>query len=390
MIYPEPTGTELSEDQAVALDDTFLSSDPYAQASSRIAMMESWRDSALSKKREPEAAGPIAAQHGDDAAPESRPTGPTYASASPRDIATQLALDAFMLRQQLAENIARLTWAAIDPEGGAPRCMWLRVSDGPGTTHEVVARLDGALEGEQFLQRFASLVLPEHELPRLDAEHHVQQATAALAEWFVFATRLLRRQDLYLHGVYNKAKHGLAVAARDNLKLAITTVAPEPDDTIEVGKINGGTTDLITAPFVEGLHRAPGRKRDRPGLEITQVQVPIDEYLRECRMLAWLHGAIFHVVASRHFAGRLDADPELGPPSHPGLPIGYPAPRAATTGDPIGFRYPITCGEAQELEPRKLGFAWHGTFVPLTVNGPARTIRVVEDREVGPRGGVGS
>src|SRR5680860_1774109 len=45
-MYPPPDGQDLTEEQALELDDTFLASDPFQYFSSRIASLLAWHESA--------------------------------------------------------------------------------------------------------------------------------------------------------------------------------------------------------------------------------------------------------------------------------------------------------------------------------------------------------
>ena len=59
-------------------------------------------------------------------------------------------------------------------------------------------------------------------------------------------------------------------------------------------------------------------------------------------MLAMTHGALFHVAAAEHFAGRDDLDEHLAPPAFPGYPVGGPRPSHIDAGAPVGMRFPLT------------------------------------------------
>lgn len=45
-MYPSPDGQDLTKEQAVELDDTFLASDPFQYFSSRIASLLAWHEHA--------------------------------------------------------------------------------------------------------------------------------------------------------------------------------------------------------------------------------------------------------------------------------------------------------------------------------------------------------
>jgi hypothetical protein len=101
--------------------------------------------------------------------------------------------------------------------------------------------------------------------------------------------------------------------------------------------------DVYTHPVLEFLARAPKVKNHRQGLELTQVHLSPGVVLAEAEMLAWTHGAMFHVAAAEHFTGRDDLDePGLGPPAHPGYPTGGPAPKDIDPDGVTGMRFPMT------------------------------------------------
>ncbi|WP_152649952.1 hypothetical protein [Demequina globuliformis] len=235
-----------------------------------------------------------------------------------------------------------------------------------------------ALKIEATGQRLADLLLPAPEIYLRRDKDDVVSTLDVFESWLHYASLLLSRSDFYLHGVYNKTKHGLAVAARDDMRLAITTAAPTPEGSIRLSDINGPkTTDVIRAPVIEALHRSPGRRKDNPGLEVSQVQIDIDEVLQECEMVAWVHGALFHGLAREHFESRGDQVDGLTAPPHPGLYPDGPTPRTDDFGLPTGFRDRITLG-GQSLPERKTGIAFPGRFVGLNQHGPMQTGQVVD------------
>ena len=46
-MYPSPSGSDLTVEQAQKLDDTFLSSDPFGYFNARIEMMLRWAESEI-------------------------------------------------------------------------------------------------------------------------------------------------------------------------------------------------------------------------------------------------------------------------------------------------------------------------------------------------------
>ena len=96
-MYPPPTGTRLSAEQRRALDDTFLSSDPFGYFSARIHMLLEWADASNTHEEV------ALTTSGDRAAPTgavltrfssllSAPEG-VMPCTSPRSVTTQVAAD---------------------------------------------------------------------------------------------------------------------------------------------------------------------------------------------------------------------------------------------------------------------------------------------------------
>ncbi len=97
-------------------------------------------------------------------------------------------------------------------------------------------------------------------------------------------------------------------------------------------------------------------------------------------MIAWAHGAIFHVAAARHFAGRADLPDYLHAPAHPGYPVGGPHPEHISAQAPVGMRFPLTSPPGGGPALRPAGIAFRDSFIPLTFTAPAmRNVRVASD-----------
>ena len=115
-MYPPPEGQDLTEEQALELDDTFLASDPFQYFSSRIASLLRWHEGAPMSDAplpEPEP-GSIRAEFNQYL---QRPAadGPF----KDLDVHVQVAADALAVRHHAAEALLRLACARLAPSMGA-------------------------------------------------------------------------------------------------------------------------------------------------------------------------------------------------------------------------------------------------------------------------------
>jgi len=106
--------------------------------------------------------------------------------------------------------------------------------------------------------------------------------------------------------------------------------------------------------------------------------------LAEAYMIAWTHGAMFHVAAARHFEGRAELRDNLRAPAHPGYPVGGPHPNHISSKAPIGMRFPLTMPPGGGPAQRPAGISFRDTFIPLIFTGSAiHDFRVVADEATG-------
>lgn len=194
--------------------------------------------------------------------------------------------------------------------------------------------------------QFARLVLREQDL-RCGMTEQLASASNVFADWLQFAIDLLVGHQLQLNAAHNKVKHGLSVRARDDLKVSFVTTPPNADGTISVGALTGpDAVDIFDRPVIEVLAQAPKMDGHRQGLELTQLRVDVPAVLAEAYMIAWAHGAMFHVAATKHFECREDLPDYLHAPSHPGYPVGGPHPDHVSGKALVGMRFPLTTPEA--------------------------------------------
>lgn len=381
-MYPPPTGPDLTAEQRQELDDKFLSSDPYGYFSARIGMMVRWADSDVDNDKHL-AAVPDHEQHqatetrGRVARLLGRPLG-WIPEASPRSIGTQLATDAYALRHHAAESLVRLAAALSQRANVAESCVWEALSDGPNQLDQVVSQLHESLSSKEAPTQFARLVLREQDL-RGGITEQLASASNVFVDWLQFAIDLLVGHELQLNAAHNKVKHGLSVRARDDLKVSFATAPPGADGTISVGALTGpGVVDIFDRPVIEVLAQAPKVDGHRQGLELTQLRVDVPAVLAEAYMIAWAHGAMFHVAATKHFKGRADLPNHLNAPAYPGYPVGGPHPEQVSGKGPVGMRFPMTTPPGGGPPRRPAGVAFRDSFIPLIFTGPAmHNVRVV-------------
>lgn len=382
-MYPPPTGPNLTAGQHQELDDTFLSSDPYGYFSVRIGMVLRWADSGDASHESPEAPADdeqhAAGTVGRFARLLGRPVG-FVPETSGRSIATQVATDAYALRHHAAESLVRLTAALSTRMKGAESCVWEALSTGPNQLDQVVDQLRGSFSSPDASMKFARLVLRGQDLQGGMTEQ-LASASNVFADWLQFAIDLLVGHELQLNAAHNKVKHGLSVRARDNLKVSFTTTPPSADGTIPVSALTGpGVVDIFDRPVIEVLAKAPKVDGHQQGLELTQLRVDAPAVLAEAYMIAWAHGAMFHIAAAQHFDGRPDLPDYLHAPAHPGYPVGGPHPDHISAKAPVGMRFPLTTPPGGGPAQRPAGIAFRDSFIPLISTGSAiRNVRVVAD-----------
>lgn len=350
-MFERPTSPELSAEQRRELDDTFLSSDPFSYFRARIEMTLQWAEwdgapsvATASQDRDPgrdDIRPRLHALLGGSA--QGRP------AVSSRTIATQVATDAYALRHHAAESLVRLAAVVAQNLDNPDVCVWEQLSASPTRIQQVLEQLENALSSDGAPRRFASMVLRDAAL-RDGFPDPLGIATNVFADWLQFSSDLLTGTELDLNAVNNKVKHGLAARARDDLKMVLTSVPPNSDGTITLSSLTGPNAfDIFDRPVIEALSRAPKVDGHRQGLEVSRIRVDAAQVLAQAHMIAWTHGAMFHVAASKHFEGRRGLPEYLRAPEHPGYPMGGPRPSHVTNNRPVGIRAPLTTPQAEGL-----------------------------------------
>jgi hypothetical protein len=377
-MYPSPDGQDLTEEQAVELDDTFLASDPFQYFSSRIASLLAWQESA------PLSDAPLPGPEPGSIRAElnqylQRPVadGPFKVL----DVHAQVAADALAVRHHAAEALLRFACARLapSPSAGVP-CLWAEIASGPTQIADVIERLNAsAQEADSGERMFCALVEPgRRETARRSPE--IVDACNVFVEWLGYAAGLLSPAAIDLQAGHNKVKHGLAVRARSDMRVTFVTTPPNADGSIPLSAFTGpGAVDIFDQPVLELLARGPKVDGHRQGLEITQLRLKPSALLADAYMLAMAHGALFHVAAVEHFAGREDLREYQAPPPFPGYPVGGPRPTHIDAHAPLGMRFPLTTPPGGGNVRREAGIGFRGRFQILYVDHANRSSgRVVE------------
>lgn len=377
-MYPPPDGRHLTAEQARELDDTFLASDPFQYFSSRIASLLAWHEQAGSDKPPPDPEpGSIRAELNHYL---QRPVvaGPFRVL----DVHAQVAADALAVRHHAAEALLRLACARLAPESNlGPPCLWAEIATGPTQTAQVVERLNASAERPGLGERvFHALVEPEErETARSSAE--VVDACNVFVDWLDYAVTLLSTgAPIDPQAGHNKAKHGLAVRARSDMRLVFTTTGPAADGSIPLSAFTGpGVVDIFDQPVLEVLTQ-PKVDGHLQGLEVTQLRLKPSALFAEAYMLAMAHGALFHVAAVEHFTGRNDLHEDHAPPASPGYPVGGPRPSNIDAHAPLGMRFPLTTPPNGGRVTREAGVGFRDRFQVVHIDHAGRGQgEVVED-----------
>jgi hypothetical protein len=377
-MYPSPGGQDLTEEQAFELDDTFLASDPFQYFSSRIASLLAWHENApRSDTPLPEPApGSIRAELHQYL---QRPVadGPFKVV----DVHAQVAADALAVRHHAAEALLRFACARLAPSSSAGTpCLWAEIASGPTRIADVIGRLSAsAQEADSGERMFRALVDPG----RRDTARHspeIVDACNVFVEWLGYATELLTPAAIDLQAGHNKVKHGLAVRARSDMRVTFVATPPNADGSIPLSAFTGpGAFDVFDQPVLELLARGPKVDGHRQGLEITQLRLKSSALLADAYMIAMAHGALFHVAAVEHFAGRDDLRDFQTPPPFPGYPVGGPRPTHIDAHAPLGMRFPLTMPPGGGKVRREAGIGFRDHFQILHIDHTNRSSGRVVD-----------
>jgi hypothetical protein len=318
-----------------------LSSDPFQYFRSRIASLLVWQESApVSDAARAEADEGSIRSEFNTYLQRHAVDGPF----TNLDVYAQVAADALAVRHHAAEALLRLACARLAPEplGGA-RCLWAEVAAGPRQIEDVLSRLDESANAPNPGERMFRVLVPPVLWMAARSNEDAVDAVNVFVDWLGYAARLHRPGEIDLQAANNKVKHGLAVRARSDMRVAFVAQRPNADGSVPLSAFMADDAiDIFDQPLLESL--APGPRVDghRQGLEVTQLRLNPSAILADAFMLAMTHGAMFHVAADEHFADRNDLEEHLGPPAFPGFPVGGPRPRDIDASAPLGMRFPLT------------------------------------------------
>lgn len=360
MFGPEPTGRVPGPQDAIELDDTFLSSDPLAYFESRIQglITASARPASDLGEQYLRALG-IRSEDLDVVDDDAR--------------ALQVALDAFALRHHVAETLLRFVVAVIDARDAArgTDCVWYHASDSPIRLEDLLSRYRSISGRDDVMVVLLELLLPVELRPRATTDPRLNQAVGVMISWLDRALFLLQRQDINLNGIANKIKHGLVTRARDDLRVDLVKPSRAGEEPVLSASVLNGpdAIKIFDAHAVETL----GRPASKEAFEHTVVMLRPAPLLAEAHMMARVHAAAFHVAAVAHLGSR----DTYTPAPYPRLALG-PEPDAVHRNAVVGSRRPVTFHSNGLPSTRKRGIADETHFVPLTVQGPPVEVTVTE------------
>jgi hypothetical protein len=206
-------------------------------------------------------------------------------------------------------------------------------------------------------------VVPPSSLVAARSSVEIVDAANVFVEWLGYAASLLSPAKIDLQAAHNKVKHGLAVRARADVHVAFVTRGPNEDGSIPLSAFTADDAiDIFDQPVLEFLARGPKVDGHRRGLELTQLRLKPSAVLADAFMLAMTHGAMFHVAAGEHFAGRGDLREHLKPPAFPGYPVGGPSPKDIDAKSPLGMRFPLTTPPGGGDAAREAGIGFRTYF----------------------------
>ena len=371
-MFPPPTGPVPNVEQVRELDDSFFASDPFGYFRARIESLIVHAQGAQVD---------YGTALGDDYRRRLGAEVQHLANTSADARELQVVVDALSLRQHAAEALIRLWLAVLQTRTAPPGAvsLWATVADGETSMMKVlkaIAKTDGATDPRVVL----ALLLPHDVVPAFGMNEQLQQAVAVAEEWLVHAEKLLTRADLSFSGAHNKAKHGLAVRARADLRLdAVFEMPPHDEGTLPVSAMDGAIP-IFDRPVLEYLLRPPRGGKGPQGLELVQLRLDAASLLVESTMLATVHAAVFHVAAARHAAWSTTVGTI---PPYPTLPLG-PTPAQLLGKAVTGMRFPVTDRPdgTPTTRPSGIGFN-HGAFVPLVFDHEAHErVTLVDDGPV--------
>jgi hypothetical protein len=345
MLPITPEGPNVTAGQAKILDDEFFTARPLSYFSARIASLLEAHEAGGTTSTD--AYKPLWMALGISK------RGLLEFTDSDRQL--QVAVDSLATRHHAAEALVRLLHALVSlPSEQDGTSTWATIADGPNTLHAVTRALSEKFEQDTHL--FSSLFVPDG----ASASSDLERSFTVSWKWFVHAVHLLTSNELTVNVAHNKLKHGLAVRARDDVRIELLAgPGPDADGNLPLSSFrNGNSIPIFDRPMVTYLAR-PYAKPPQ-GLEIGSLRIEVPLVLAETWMIAVVYAAIFHVAAKRHFGEEaVDVAP------YPTLPTG-PTPEALLGHTPLGYRGVVTLPPDASTPPRESGLFFPGVFWPMT------------------------
>lgn len=286
-----------------------------------------------------------------------------------RDRGMQIAVDALAIRHHVAEGLVRFLYAlvAAQPNGADAPCTWLAVANSPMSLAETVGKVHEAFEAN------STLFQPLFFRPGMNVGPSELKAAETALAWLNHSVKLLTSNELAVNAANNKVKHGLAVSARDDVRIELVTTQPDESGNIPVSAFGEGKSiPIFDRPMLSFLSH-PGNKRAL-GIELTALRVDVPSVLAETWMIAVTYAALFHVAALKHF----DGDEATGIASYPRLPVG-PLPDQILKGKVNGYRGVVTTPAEPEVNPRPTGVFFHDFFWPMNIDFGSKFTATVVD-----------
>jgi hypothetical protein len=349
-----PQSERLTPEQVYELDDAFFGSDPLGYFEARTEALIAYADGA--QARYDEGLGAAYANKLGVRAPDFLPA----ATDDAREL--QVAVEALALRQHAAESLLRLFAALLATRDAKPGevSIWATIADSRDQVADVLKSI-AADAGSRDREVGLLLFLPEPDRANVHNNPLIRKALYILGEWLGHAETVLVRDDIRLAAAHNKAKHGLAIRPRNDMRLDFIRA---PKDPPQNGKLPlsamQDSIPVFDRPVLEYLDRPRGGGKDKHGLELTWLRLDTSSLLAEAFMLATVYGSLFHVAAANYAAPR-PASIKVAA-TYPPLPLG-PTPEQLLGQGVTGMRFPITFPPGASAPERGPGLSLNdGTF----------------------------
>lgn len=366
-MFIKSSGPKITAEQAQELDDRFFESRPFEYFSARISSLLTFAETPV-----PSTYSSLGSEFASALGIE-RPSDAFPFEQSDKDL--QIATDAFALRHHVAEALIRLyegLTTAYEPSE-ITQSVWASIADGPAKTIDLVNSASANLLSQAGRDSFWTFVFPP-EITKQASDENTVTALSVMGSWLQHAMNLLTRDDVNVNAAHNKIKHGLAIRARNDLRVTFTTTPPNPDGTVPLSSLKGPEAiDLFDTVTLNYLARPPKQNGHKQGLEMSTLKLPPATLLAEASMMAVTYGAMFRIAADRHFQER-----KVTRPPYPQLPLG-PTPQQLLGNSVVGARYVVTSPPGGGKSARKAGIAFQKGFIPFKIDFDSSQKGVVVD-----------